>query len=119
MRRTRVAAGLVFGLIVGVGVALFAAEKAEHPSALFKQYCAKCHGEDGKAETDQGKKMAMRDISTAAWQAEFTDEKIKAAINDGVKTEKDGKKKTMDPYKDKLPAEQISALVGYIRTLKK
>src|SRR5215470_19181678 len=110
------------GLCLGLAILLSApAVRAQDAKAqrTWKAKCASCHGEDGKAETDQGKKMAMRDISTAAWQAEFTDEKIKAAINDGVKTEKDGKKKTMDPYKDKLPPEQITALVGYIRTLKK
>ena len=110
--------GLCFGLAILLSAPAVRAQDAK-AQRTWKAKCASCHGEDGKAQTEQGKKMDMKDITTAAWQTEFTDEKIKAAINDGVKTEKDGKKKTMDPYKDKLPPEQITALVGYIRTLKK
>jgi mono/diheme cytochrome c family protein len=110
--------GLCFGLAILLSAPAVRAQDAK-AQRTWKAKCASCHGEDGKAQTEQGKKMDMKDISTAAWQAEFSDDKIKAAINDGVKTEKDGKKKTMDPYKEKLPPEQISALVGYIRTLKK
>ena len=35
---------------------------------LWKAKCASCHGADGKAQTEQGKKMAMHDITTAEWQ---------------------------------------------------
>ena len=31
--------------------------------------------------------------------------------------EKEGKKKQMDPFKDKLKPEQVDALVGYTRSL--
>ena len=85
----------------------------------WKAKCASCHGADGKGQTDQGKKMAVADMTTAAWQKELTDEKIKAAINDGVKREKGGVKQEMDGYKAKLKPEQVDALTAYIRTLKK
>jgi mono/diheme cytochrome c family protein len=86
---------------------------------LWKAKCGSCHGADGKAQTEQGKKMAIADISSAAWQAEFTDDKIKAAISDGLKREKNGVKQEMDAYKAKLRPDQIDALAAYIRTLKK
>ena len=84
---------------------------------LWKAKCASCHGADGKAQTEQGKKMAMHDITTAEWQKSWTDDKIKQAILNGVDETKDGKKKQMDPFKDKLKPEQVDALVGYTRSL--
>lgn len=110
--------GLCFGLAILLSAPAVRAQDAK-TQRTWKAKCASCHGEDGKAATDQGKKMKMKDISTAAWQKEFSDDKIKAAINDGVKAEKDGVKKEMDPYKDKLKADQVNALVAYIRSLKK
>src|SRR5215471_13853 len=109
-------------------VALFAAlvlvpkvasAQARDPKAerLWKAKCASCHGADGKAQTEQGKKMAMNDITTPEWQKSFTDEKIKLVILNGVSEEKEGKKKQMDPFKDKLKPEQVDALVAYTRSL--
>jgi mono/diheme cytochrome c family protein len=86
---------------------------------LWKAKCGSCHGADGKAQTEQGKKMSISDMSSAAWQGEFTDDKIKAAISDGVKRDKNGVKQEMDSYKSKLRADQIDAVAAYIRTLKK
>ena len=86
---------------------------------LWKGKCAGCHGADGKGATEQGKKMHVSDMSTAEWQKEATDEKITAAINDGIKTEKNGVKQEMDAYKAKLKPEQIAALAAHVRTLKK
>ena len=103
MRRTRVAAGLVFGLIVGVGVALFAAEKAEHPSALFKQYCAKCHGEDGKANTPKGSQLMARDFTDSEFQSSKTDEQLIKTVTEGHED--------MPPFGKKLTKEQIESLV--------
>ena len=47
MRRTRLLGSLVFGSITGLAVAVFAAET--RPSETYDKYCAKCHGDDGKA----------------------------------------------------------------------
>ena len=86
---------------------------------LWKAKCGSCHGADGKGQTDQGKKMAVEDMTTAAWQSKLKDDQIKAAISDGVKREKGGVKQEMDGYKAKLQPAQIDALTAYIRTLKK
>ncbi len=86
---------------------------------LWKAKCASCHGVDGKAETEQGKKMSMHDITTAAWQKSFTDEKIKQVIPDGVDDQKEGKHKQMDPYKAKLMPGEVDSLVAYCRELGK
>ena len=86
---------------------------------LWKAKCGSCHGADGKGQTDQGKKMNTADMSTAAWQKDFTDDKIKAAINDGLKRDKGGVHQEMDAFKAKLKPEQVDALVAQIRSFKK
>jgi mono/diheme cytochrome c family protein len=82
----------------------------------WKAKCAACHGDDGKAQTDQGKKMGMKDLTAAK---DLTDDKIRKAILDGIKEEKDGKKKEMDAFKDKLRPDQIDALIPYVKSLVK
>ena len=107
---------LVVSAFLVVPSLAFAADSAER---IYKSKCASCHGADGAAKTKQGEKMKVADMTTAEWQKAFTDEQIKAALNDGVKREKDGVKQTMPGYKDKLSAEEIDDQVKYIRAMKK
>ena len=85
---------------------------------LWRGKCGSCHGADGKAQTEQGKKMAIGDMSTADWQGKFSDAQIKSAISDGLKRDKNGTKQEMEAYKAKLRPEQIDGLVTYVRGLK-
>ena len=86
----------------------------------WKAKCSSCHGEDGKGATEQGKKMEVRDMSTADFQKDVTDAKAKEAITNGVKRKtKDGKPQEMEAYKDKIKPEDMDGLVAYIRTFKK
>jgi cytochrome c6 len=84
----------------------------------WKAKCASCHGEDGKAATEQGKKMGVRDMTSGDFAKE-TDTKMKDAITNGIKQTKNGKTQEMEPYKDKLKPEDIDALVVYVKSLKK
>lgn len=86
---------------------------------LWRAKCASCHGPDGKGQTEQGKKMAVGDMSTAAWQGALTDAQIKTAISDGLKRQKNGVAQEMEAYKAKLRPDQIDGLVAYVRGLKK
>lgn len=104
---------------LGTLLAMSAGAADKKTERLWKANCASCHGADGKAQTEQGTKMGIGDITTAAWQKEWTDEKIKTAILEGNKSEKDGKKKEMEPFKDKLKPDQVDALVGFVRSLAK
>jgi mono/diheme cytochrome c family protein len=85
----------------------------------WKAKCAACHGEDGKGQTEQGKKMGIGDMSSSAWQKQFTDAQITDVVNKGIKREKNGKHQEMDPFSAALRPEQITALVGYVRSLAK
>lgn len=77
------------------GAALFTANK-----------CATCHGADGK-----GKLKDARDFTDAAWQKKESDAELASVIKNG--------KKPMPPYGDKLNADEIKALVAYVRSFGK
>ncbi|HEY3204076.1 MAG TPA: cytochrome c [Thermoanaerobaculia bacterium] len=101
MRKTRLLGALVFGLIGGLAASLYA--RQEHPSELFKQYCAKCHGEDGKGQTPKGKQLKARDFTDAEWQADESDAELVKSVTEG--------KDDMPPWGKKLTKEQIESLV--------
>ncbi len=101
MKLTRILPALVFGALVSFGVVLYATE--DHPSALYKEFCAKCHGEDGKANTPKGKQLMAQDFTDADWQAEETDAELMKAVADGGED--------MPPFGKKLTKEQIESLV--------
>ena len=111
-----VAAMVLLALSAGNAQAQAPDKKTER---LWTSKCSSCHGVDGKGDTEQGKKMKIVDMTTAAWQSKHTDESIKKAILEGTKKEEGGVKKEMDPYKDELKPEQVDALVKHIRSLKK
>ena len=83
----------------------------EDAAAIYAAKCAKCHGPDGKG-VDKYKKQGMEDMTTANWQKANSDAKITAAINKG-------KGDFMPAWKGKLKPAEITALVKYIRSLKK
>jgi mono/diheme cytochrome c family protein len=66
--------GLVFGGLLSFGVVLYATE--DRPSALFKEYCAKCHGEDGRADTPKGRQLMAQDMTDPEFQSEKTDAEL-------------------------------------------
>ena len=79
--------------------------------------CASCHGKDGKGETKAGKKADVKDLTDAKYQESFTDEQMLQQITEGMK-DKSGKER-MKPFRDKLSAEEIKALVKFVRDFKK
>lgn len=103
--------------IVGIlaALAFFAAAPghAADVRELWMAKCKSCHGSDGRADTKDGRKHKVADVTTADWQAKHTDDQIRKVIEDGSP---DNEK--MKPYKDKLSAEEIAGLVQYVRSLK-
>lgn len=83
------------------------ASKAVDAAALYKQQCAKCHAADGKGIES----LEPPDMTSAEWHAKNTDQQIETAIKEG--------KGIMPGFSDTLSAAQISALVKFVRTLKK
>lgn len=99
-------------MLAAGAVAVRAADAKEN----FEKNCLKCHGADGKGETTMGKKLQIKDLSSATVQATFTDDQAAKAIKEGVK---DGDKVKMKGFGDDLSADDIKALVTYVRGLKK
>ncbi|MFQ5571228.1 MAG: c-type cytochrome [Rhodothermales bacterium] len=83
------------------------------PEEDFSNYCVACHGAKGKGNGPAAVALTPRpaDLTDPAIQEARTDEDFLKAITDG--------KGSMPGFKAQLTAEQIQALVGYIRTLKK
>jgi mono/diheme cytochrome c family protein len=103
---------LTLGLLVS---APFAARAAD-AKANWDNNCAQCHGASGKGDTKMGKMLNAADLTDSKKQASFTDAQATAAIKDGVKQ---NGKTTMKAFGGKLTADEIKALVAYVRTLKK
>lgn len=112
MKRIITALTVAFAL---AAVPSFAADKKIE--RLWKSKCQSCHGADGKGETEKGKKMKVKDMTTAEWQ-KITDDDAKKVLANGVSEEKDGVKKEMDGYKDLTP-EQVDGLMKMMREFKK
>lgn len=103
--------GTLIGLLA-VGLLMLAAPgvaAAEDVAALYKAKCAACHGADGVA-TAVGKKMNVRDLNSP--------EVIKMTEAQMIETTTKGKEK-MPAYEKKLNADQIKALVEYVRSMSK
>ncbi len=116
------------GLTLAVVVALFAiivwsqasrtqagVEKAfatsSDASTTFDAKCAKCHGKDGRAKTMRGKFKHARDLTSAQWQNDVTDERLFNSISNGR-----GK---MPSFKKHLSEAEVDALVAFVRHLKR
>lgn len=110
MRTTTKIAVASLALAFATGAA-YAATAQEN----WENSCASCHGEDGKAQTKQGKKLKIRDYTTAETQAELKDDAMLDAILNGVK---EGSKERMKGYKDEISEQEAKDLVAFIRSLK-
>ncbi len=75
---------------------------------IFQQKCILCHGQDGKAQTDMGKKVEAADLTSSNVQ--------QLSASEMTKIVKSGKGK-MPSFDEKLSNDQIKAVVGYVRTL--
>lgn len=104
---------LTAGLALAAAASLGAVTAAEN----WENQCASCHGEDGKAQTKQGKKLKIRDYTDAAVQAELKDDEMLKAILEGYI---ENGKERMKGFKDEFenPEQEAKDLVDYIRKLK-
>ena len=104
---------LLFGALATLGAALaLAAPAAEN----WENHCAKCHGADGKGQTKAGRKLQVKDYTSAAEQAKFTDTDAIRATAEGVKDA--AGKERMKGYKDELAPKEIEELVAHVRKFK-
>lgn len=81
-------------------------------AATYAQKCAMCHGKAGAGDGAAAAALNPKppDFTTAEFQKARTDEALVAVITDG-------KSPMMPSYKSQLSADEITALVAYLRTL--
>lgn len=88
-----------------------AAVAADARSENWQTYCSVCHGDDGKGQTEEGKKKGARDLTNAKWQDKVDDGRITRSVTKGHDK--------MPAFEKKLSADEIKALVAEVRTLAK
>ena len=96
---------LIIGLLA-VGFAIATALRGADAADNWVQYCATCHGRDGAGHTKPGRLTGARDLTDAAYQNSFNDDKAFNDLKNGL--QKDGKTK-MQPYSDRLTDDEIKA----------
>src|SRR6478672_871988 len=60
-----------------------ATARAADVKEIWDKQCAKCHGADGKGDTKMGKKLEVKDYTSAKVQAEMTDAEMTKIIKEG------------------------------------
>ena len=103
---------LIMMTLAGPAISLPAATVTEN----WATHCAACHGKDGRGQTKAGRLAGAKDQTDPAYQASLNDEKMFAAVKEGMK---DGAKEKMKPFKEKLTDEEIKALLAHVRSFKK
>jgi mono/diheme cytochrome c family protein len=101
-------AAALFLAFAAAGAWAFSADGGGRPSPLFVERCAKCHGEDGRAQTPKGKKLKAQDFTDPDFQQHKSDAQLVEAITDG--TDKD-----MPAFGKILTPEEIESLRGVVR----
>jgi len=86
-----------------------ATARAAERSELWKANCAKCHGDDGRGETEEGKMKGARNLTNGKWQKTISDERMIRSITRG--------RDKMPSFAKVLSEEEIKTLVKEARTL--
>lgn len=105
-KRTLVA--LSAALLFAPAPALHAADSR---SENWQTHCLVCHGEDGKGQTEEGKKKKARNLTNAKWQDTIDDARIVKSITKGHDE--------MPAFGKKLTEPEIKALAAEVRSLAK
>jgi mono/diheme cytochrome c family protein len=77
-------------------------------ATIYAQNCARCHGNDGRAQTPKGRQVDAVDLTSDEWTPDY-------ARDTRIVTKGKG---SMPSFKNKLTAAEISAVVQYIRRFK-
>jgi mono/diheme cytochrome c family protein len=86
------------------------AKKTKEIRALFKQYCAKCHGTNGRGQTAEGEIAGAQDFTDPDWQIRVEKQRMINSITHG--------RGQMPAFGKKLTEEQIKSLAAFVLTFK-
>ena len=105
--------GMVFTVCFSTAVAQKSSEK--NLKKFYQDNCAGCHGADGSAIDESGKKLKGEDFTDQEWQQSTTDEKMVKVIMKGIFFGM-----AMPGFKDSLTEEEAQRMVtDIIRKSKK
>ena len=79
------------------------------PRDLYVKNCARCHGADGKSDTNLGKSLDADDLTGKGVQ-NMSEAKITRVISGGADN--------MPAFGKKLSATEITSIARYVKTLK-
>jgi mono/diheme cytochrome c family protein len=123
-RRQREPAGLIAVLALGV-IVLAGGERADPATgdpgrgeALYRQYCAVCHGATGQGDGPNAPYLEddrPRDLTDARYMTRLTDAQLIEVIRGGG--EATGRSRFMPAWGHTFSAGQVADLVAYIRIL--
>jgi mono/diheme cytochrome c family protein len=82
--------------------------RAADGKKIFLENCTSCHGEDGKADTELGRKNMAQDLTDPKLAKELTPAKTRKVIERGVPDTK------MKGWKGELKPDEIEAVAGYV-----
>jgi mono/diheme cytochrome c family protein len=88
-----------------------AAEEPPKRSAAWEANCTVCHGDDGRGQTEEGKRKKARNLADPKWLASVSDGRLASSIKRGYDR--------MPAFGRKLSDEQVKALVAEVRALPK
>ena len=80
-------------------------------SENWQTHCSVCHGDDGKGQTEEGRKKKARNLTNAAWQDTVDDARLVKSITKGHDE--------MPAFSKKLTEPEIKALAAEVRSLVK
>ena len=101
-----------FALLIALLFAPAPALQADGPrSENWQTHCSVCHGDDGKGQTEEGKKKKARNLTNAKWQDTIDDARIVKSITKGHDD--------MPAFSKKLTEAEIKALAAEVRSLAK
>lgn len=87
-------------------------EESARTPELFKDKCARCHGEDGRGQTVIGRMVNAPDFADERWWDEEKDERRFArSIAEG--------KGEMPAFGGKLTRPEVKALAAHVKTFRK
>jgi mono/diheme cytochrome c family protein len=86
-------------------------QAADARSENWQTHCSVCHGDDGKGQTEEGRKKKARNLTNAKWQDTIDDARIVKSITKGHDE--------MPAFGKKLTEPEIKALAAEVRALAK
>jgi mono/diheme cytochrome c family protein len=88
-----------------------ATAQAPDGQAVFKENCKSCHGINGvPPERERAKYKKLRTLGDSGFVASLSQDSIVKIVTNGID-------KNMKSFKDKLSADEIHAVAGYIKEL--